>query len=118
MCTGSLFERDMAYHQGTVWPFMAGQYFIGMLKYFHQDTRMMEVIQRQIDNFSNALKEGCIGQLAEIYDGLIPNQSRGCFAQAWSVSEILRVIRYSELLLPKSQKDDGYSVKKYSKCKV
>jgi Glycogen debranching enzyme len=101
--TGSIFERDMAYHQGTVWPFMAGQYFIGMLKYFHQDTMMMEIIQRQIDNFSHALSEGCIGQLAEIYDGLIPNQSRGCFAQAWSVSEILRVIRYREMLLPKKQ---------------
>lgn len=111
--TGSMFERDMAYHQGTVWPFMAGQYFIGMLKYFHQDTMMMEMIQRQIENFSNALNEGCIGQLAEIYDGLIPNQSRGCFAQAWSVSEILRVIRYREMFLPKSNNGDCYTANNY-----
>lgn len=97
--TGSMFDRDMAYHQGTVWPFMAGQYFIGMLKYFHENTMMMEIIKRQLDAFTNALYEGCIGQLAEIYDGLIPSQSRGCFAQAWSVSEMLRVIKYKEILL-------------------
>lgn len=37
------------------------------------------------------MREGCIGQIAEIYDGDNPTISHGCFAQAWSVSEILRV---------------------------
>ena len=38
-----------------------------------------------------ALREGCVGQLPEIYDGANPVSSKGCFAQAWSVGEILRV---------------------------
>ena len=37
------------------------------------------------------LREGCAGQLPEIYDGDAPGLSRGCFAQAWSVGEMLRV---------------------------
>ena len=37
------------------------------------------------------LREGCVGQLPEIYDGLTPLTSKGCFAQAWSVGELLRV---------------------------
>ena len=39
----------------------------------------------------SALREGCIGQLPEIYDGADPVSSKGCFAQAWSVGEMLRV---------------------------
>ena len=38
------------------------------------------------------LYEGCLGQFAEIYDGECPTISRGCFAQAWSVGEILRAV--------------------------
>ena len=43
----------------------------------------------------NAMREGCVGQLPEIYDGENPTRSQGCFAQAWSVGELLRV--YAEL---------------------
>ena len=46
---------------------------------------------RQLEYISAALREGCIGQLPEIYDGGNPVSSKGCFAQAWSVGEILRV---------------------------
>ena len=38
-----------------------------------------------------ALREGCVGQIPEIYEGLTPGASQGCFAQAWSVGELLRV---------------------------
>ena len=39
----------------------------------------------------SVLREGCIGQIPEIYDGENPVSSKGCFAQAWSVGEMLRV---------------------------
>lgn len=90
--TGSLYNRDMAYHQGTVWPFMSGQYFKGVLDYCCDDQPRMHRLQKQINYFQDAMYEGCIGQIAEIYDGLNPTQSRGCFAQAWSISEILRIV--------------------------
>ncbi len=38
------------------------------------------------------LREGCVSQIAEIYDGEAPTVSRGCFAQAWSVTELLRAV--------------------------
>lgn len=44
-----------------------------------------------LESINGTLREGCIGQIAEIYDGLRPVSSRGCFAQAWSVGEILKV---------------------------
>ena len=44
----------------------------------------------------HALAEGCLGQIAEIYDGECPAKSRGCFAQAWSVAELLRAYEDAE----------------------
>ena len=44
----------------------------------------------------SALREGCAGQLPEIYDGENPTVSRGCFAQAWSIGELLRVAEQLE----------------------
>ena len=51
----------------------------------------MQTVLCQLGSVESALREGCIGQLPEIYDGAVPTASRGCFAQAWSVGEILRV---------------------------
>lgn len=96
VCTGSHFDRDMAYHQGTVWGFMIGQFLMGILRQFPEDKALMHIVEQFIAHNQDALREGCIGQLAEIYDGYTPNQSRGCFAQAWSVSEVLRVVKYYE----------------------
>lgn len=94
--TGSHFERDMAYHQGTVWGFMIGQFLMGILRQFPEDKTLIHIVEQFFNHNQGALYEGCIGQLAEIHDGYNPNQSRGCFAQAWSVSEVLRVLKYYE----------------------
>ena len=48
-------------------------------------------VRAQLESITAALCEGCIGQLPEIYDGARPVSSKGCFAQAWSVGEILKV---------------------------
>ena len=48
-------------------------------------------VKEQLEVMESAMREGCIGQLPEIYDGGNPSSSKGCFAQAWSVGEILRV---------------------------
>ena len=52
-------------------------------------------VKGQLEVMEGAMREGCIGQLPEIYDGDNPVSSKGCFAQAWSTGEILRV--YEEL---------------------
>ena len=48
------------------------------------------------DNLEPMLREGCAGQLPEILDGDFPTESKGCFAQAWSVGEMLRVFEAVE----------------------
>lgn len=88
---GSQFNRDMAYHQGTVWPFPLGGFLISYLKVNNYSEASKTKVSEMLEYFDPILKEGCVGQIAEIYDGLNPTRSHGCFAQAWSVSEILRV---------------------------
>lgn len=88
---GIQFERDMAYHQGTVWVFPLGAYYLAYLKVHDYSAQAKRTVECELEMMESALREGCIGQLPEIYDGLNPNASRGCFAQAWSVGEILRV---------------------------
>ena len=89
--SGSMQKRDMAYHQGTVWVFPLGAYYLAYLKTRDDKAEAVRTVRRQIQALESAMREGCIGQLPEIYDGASPTFSRGCFAQAWSVGEILRV---------------------------
>lgn len=88
---GELLERDLAYHQGTVWTFPLGAYYLAYLKVNGYSREAKEYVGRALEGIEAALREGCIGQLPEIYDGENPVSSKGCFAQAWSVGEILRV---------------------------
>ncbi len=88
---GSMKQRDMAYHQGTVWAFPLGAYYLAYLKVNGHSIEAKETVCRQLAGLEGALREGCAGQLAEVYDGEDPNESEGCFAQAWSTAELLRV---------------------------
>lgn len=89
--SGSHFKRDISYHQGTVWPFPLGGYYLSYLKVNDYSKESKEKVLEQLEVFEACLREGCVGQIAEIYDGLNPTKSNGCFAQGWSVGEILRV---------------------------
>ncbi len=90
-------ERDLAYHQGTVWVFPLGAYYLAYLKTRNYSGEALAKVKSQLEVLESAMREGCIGQLPEIYDGENPSFSRGCFAQAWSVGEILRVYEQLEL---------------------
>lgn len=89
---GDWFHRDMAYHQGTVWAFPLGAYYLAYLKVNDYKKEAIDKVKEQIQVLEASMREGCIGQIAEIYDGDNPTISKGCFAQAWSVSELLRVL--------------------------
>lgn len=88
---GEMLERDLAYHQGTVWTFPLGGYYLAYLKIHDYSEDAKTIVKEQLEVLESAMREGCIGQLPEIYDGKNPTSSRGCFAQAWSVGELLRV---------------------------
>ena len=68
------------------------------LKVNGNSQRSRDIVRRQLEAISSALREGCAGQLPEIYDGRDPVMSKGCFAQAWSVGELLRVYEALEAL--------------------
>lgn len=68
-----------------------------LVKYLRQDasdktSAYKAELAEGIEAIRYWLEEGCLGQLAEIYDGAKPTVSRGCFAQAWSVGELLRAV--------------------------
>lgn len=90
---GEQFNRDLAYHQGTVWTFPLGAYYIAYLKANDYSEEAINIVKSQLEVMESCLREGCVGQLPEIYDGENPTISKGCFAQAWSVAEILRVYK-------------------------
>jgi len=85
---GSQFDRDMAYHQGTVWVFPMGAYYRAYLRLYPREVRQ---VKEQLQRLVPMLRQGCAGQLPEIYSGDDPYEGKGCFAQAWSVGEMLRV---------------------------
>ncbi|MBE5795745.1 MAG: glycogen debranching protein [Clostridiales bacterium] len=91
-------ERDMAYHQGTAWVFPLGAYYLAYLKTRGETKEAAAEVREMLRAMETALREGCAGQLPEIYDGDAPSFSRGCFAQAWSVGEMLRVYEALELI--------------------
>jgi len=93
---GSLWARDTAYHQGTVWGFPLGGYYLAYLKVNDYSMEARMKVTDQIGEIEGTLREGCIGQIAEIFDGDNPYVSKGCFAQAWSIGEVLRALKKAE----------------------
>jgi glycogen debranching enzyme len=84
-------SRDGAYHQGTVWPWLMGPYISAYFKTFG-DQAGRDFTTQWIESFQTHLHEACLGQISEIFDGDAPHTPRGCVAQAWSVSELLRAL--------------------------
>jgi len=83
--------RDTAYHQGTVWPWLLGAYIDALIRYRGDAGR--ESARGLIANMQAHLAEAGVGTLSEIFDGDAPHAPRGCIAQAWSVGEVLRVLK-------------------------
>ena len=104
---GPQFERDMAYHQGTVWPYPLGAWYLAYLKVHGGTPQAAAQVRRMLENMPALLREGCLGQLPEIYDGGRPGPSKGCFAQAWSVGELLRVYEALENIEQEADRDAG-----------
>lgn len=96
---GALAKRDAAYHQGTAWGFLLGGFFSAYMKVNHHSSSAAENAVHMLEPVRNHLSDsGCIGSISEIFDGDTPHNPRGCYAQAWSVGEVLRC--YCEDILP------------------
>jgi len=89
--TGPQQQRDEAYHQGTVWPYLMGPFVESFLKVngFSRKSKKKaaEFIQPLLQHLT---EDGCLGSVSEIFDGDAPHKPKGCIAQAWSVAELIR----------------------------
>ena len=85
---GNRWERDAAYHQGLVWPWLIGGFLDAWTKVYDDPGKVREFLKP----FEKHLTEAGIGSVSEIFDGDSPYLPRGCIAQAWSVAEVLRSI--------------------------
>jgi predicted glycogen debranching enzyme len=92
-CRGDQASRDSAYHQGTVWPWLLGSYLTALIRVRGGTPEARKCARQLLQGLEDHLAEAGIGQLSEIFDGDFPHRPCGCFAQAWSVGELLRALR-------------------------
>ncbi len=79
-------ERDAAYHQGAVWQWLIGPYIDLHLRVHNDRKALRLLLQPIIEHLWNT----CVGTISEVAEPEPPFTPAGCFAQAWSVAEILR----------------------------
>lgn len=84
--SGSPIQRDSAYHQGTVWQWLVGSYVDVHLSLYNNRQQVRALLQPLITQ----LWGPCLGSISELAEPESPFTPRGCFAQAWSVAELLR----------------------------
>ncbi len=94
---GNQRERDRAYHQGTVgvWPW--GHFVSSVSRIYGRDQDSRKLVRRMVSPLMAHLSDKALGSVSEIFEGDPPHYPRGCFAQAWSVAELIRIL-YEDLL--------------------
>ena len=86
---GGPVERDGVYHQGTAWSWLAGAFALAHYRAHGNVPRARALLAE----FGAHLREACVGQVSEVFDGDAPHVPGGCFAQAWGVAETLKAWR-------------------------
>jgi predicted glycogen debranching enzyme len=90
---GSQDERDLAYHQGMVWPWLIGVYFDAMEHLTPDKTALRKYFRNTFSTlWEHHLEEGCVRQISEMFTPLPPHRACGGPAQAWSLAEVIRVL--------------------------
>lgn len=81
--------RDLAYHQGSAWPWLAGHFVEGYLKIHGKSG--LHLAKSIYLGFEDTMTEHGLGTVSEIYDGDPPHRAAGAISQAWNVAELLRM---------------------------
>lgn len=84
-------QRDLAYHQGTAWPWLFGFYVEAYLRIYKMSG--LSFIERQLIGYEEEMTSHCVGSLPELFDGDPPFRGRGAVSFAMNVAEILRVLK-------------------------
>lgn len=99
--TGGPTERDGAYHQGTVWPWLLGPFIAAYIRVNGGSDTARAQAGEWLIPLKQHLSEAGLGHISEIFEGDPPHRPCGCIAQAWSVAEILRA--YTENVIVTQQ---------------
>lgn len=83
-------ERDRAYHNGTVWPWLLGHFSEALIRVLQNKKSTHKILRPCLEALTNHLHDAGIGTISEIFSGDEPHTPDGCISQAWSVAEILR----------------------------
>ncbi len=99
---GGPFERDSSYHQGVAWVWLLGLYYNALKNVIEdekdrldKETYLIEeekLIKSTYNTFKNEMNNDGIGTISELYDAEPPFKTGGTFSQAWSVSEVIKII--------------------------
>ena len=84
-------RRKPAYHNGTAWSWTFPGFCEALVKAYEGDADAMKAARCYLLSIGKTLRQGCYMQIPEVMDGSAPHTQRGCPAQAWGVSEALRV---------------------------
>ncbi|MDT3698891.1 MAG: amylo-alpha-1,6-glucosidase [Thermincola sp.] len=87
---GGVVQRDGAYHQGTGWAWLIGPFITAFRRVHGFSAESKTIAERFIDPLKAHLRHHGVGSISEIFDGDPPHAPKGCYAQAWSVAEVLR----------------------------
>lgn len=87
---GPQYERDLAYHQGTAWPWLLGAYLEAYLRVFGKSG--VSFAERMLISMEDEMSLHCIGTIPELFDGNPPFTGRGAISFAMNVAAMLRVV--------------------------
>ncbi len=90
---GDQATRDKSYHQGTVWPWLLGHFLMSYIRVRGQE-ETLRLSEEVLASFEKDMTSYGIASIAEIYDGDPPHRPKGSISQAWSVAEVIRVLKF------------------------
>jgi predicted glycogen debranching enzyme len=89
---GGPVERDGAYHQGTVWPWLLGPFIRAYLRVFGNSAHNLAYCRGLLRGLEEHLGQACLGTVSEIFEAEPPHRPVGAPAQAWSVAELVHLL--------------------------
>lgn len=94
VCEGDIQQRELALHQGTVWPWFMS-FFVESYIRIHKRGGL-PFVKKIIEGFEEEMTEHCIGTISEMYNGNPPHRGKGAISQAWSVAALIRAYKLLE----------------------
>ena len=91
-CQGENWVRELAYHQGSVWPWFLAHFADALFKVEGRTAKNRALFNPVLAAFDRHLHESGVGSISEVFDGDLPHHRRGAISQAWNVAAVLRLL--------------------------